>query len=500
MHGKWLALAAALLGWMFDGLEQGLFPLVARPALRNLLGTVDEASVARWFAVATAGFLVGAATGGVLFGWLGDRLGRVRAMTLSVLTYAIFSGLCGVASSAWQIAVLRFISALGMGGEWALGVALVMEIWPHRTRALLAGLIGAAANVGFLLIAVTGLGLNSVLDQMHGLLSGLGLPESWVQSLIGNSGWRLLMLFGVAPAILTFFIQLFVPESGRWQEEQRQGATVHWAGRDLAGVGIGMLSALGLIYLWIADVDVLARAIGSLLLLFVATLGYMYPVLRYCQRAEAASKIYGRSTSDKASPLTTRTIVHRMLLGTCLSGVALLGTWASMQWLPNWTDQLTGGQWPAAKAYAQMCAASGAIFGTVGAALLGNWINRRATYSLLCLASLGAALGLFRLNDHYGAVFLLWTFLAGAVTASFYGFLPLYLPELFPTRVRTTCQGFSYNFGRVLAAIGVLQTGNLMSLFNGSYPRACSVMSLVYIVGIGIVWLAPETRGRPLPE
>src|SRR5215813_9237378 len=119
-RGKWLALTAALLGWMFDGLEMGLFPVVARPALRELLPGLGEDKIGLWFSVATAGFLVGAATGGVLFGWLGDRLGRVRAMILSVLTYAIFSGLCGFATTAWQIALLRFISALGMGGEWSL--------------------------------------------------------------------------------------------------------------------------------------------------------------------------------------------------------------------------------------------------------------------------------------------------------------------------------------------------------------------------------------------
>ena len=76
--GRWMAWAAALLGWMFDGFEMGLFPLVARPALGNLLGSTDDKEIGLWFAVATAGFLVGAATGGVLFGWLGDRLGRVR--------------------------------------------------------------------------------------------------------------------------------------------------------------------------------------------------------------------------------------------------------------------------------------------------------------------------------------------------------------------------------------------------------------------------------------
>src|SRR5205809_1719699 len=170
-RGQWITLLAALLGWMFDGLEMGLFPVVARPALRDLLGITDEAQISLWFSVATASFLVGAATGGVLFGWLGDRIGRVRAMMLSVLTYAIFSGLCGAATSAGQIAVLRFISALGMGGEWSLGVALVMEIWPDRSRAFLAGLIGAAANVGYLLIGALSLGLGLVLEETRtGLL------------------------------------------------------------------------------------------------------------------------------------------------------------------------------------------------------------------------------------------------------------------------------------------------------------------------------------------
>ena len=110
-------------------------------------------------------FLVGAATGGVLFGWLGDRIGRVRAMSLSIFTYAIFTGLCGFATEAWHIAVLRFIASLGMGGEWALGVALVTEIWPDRSRAWLAGAIGAAANVGFLLVGLLSLVLVSFIAR-----------------------------------------------------------------------------------------------------------------------------------------------------------------------------------------------------------------------------------------------------------------------------------------------------------------------------------------------
>src|SRR5262245_44774090 len=132
-RGQWLALTAALLGWMFDGAEMGVFSMVGRPALSDLLGAGDEGAVGKWFSVVMAGFLVGAATGGVLFGWLGDRIGRVRSMTLSVLTYAVFTGVCGLAGSAWQVGLLRFVAALGMGGEWSLGVALVMEVWPNRS-------------------------------------------------------------------------------------------------------------------------------------------------------------------------------------------------------------------------------------------------------------------------------------------------------------------------------------------------------------------------------
>ena len=138
-RGKWMVLLAALLGWLFDGFEMGLFPGISRPALIDLLGFTgpitpeQENAIGLWFSLATAAFLVGAATGGVLFGWVGDRLGRVRAMTLSILTYALVSGVGGFAQAPWQIVAVRFIAALGMGGEWSLGVALVMEVWGGRS-------------------------------------------------------------------------------------------------------------------------------------------------------------------------------------------------------------------------------------------------------------------------------------------------------------------------------------------------------------------------------
>jgi MFS family permease len=478
--GKWMALAAALLGWMFDGLEQGLFPLVARPALQDLLGPLAEGYIGLWFSVATASFLVGAATGGVLFGWLGDRLGRVRAMMLSVLTYAIFSGLCGLANAPWQIAVLRFCSALGMGGEWALGVALVMEIWPEQTRSVLAGLIGAAANVGFLLIALVGLAVSAFLEQTHGTIAGFTVPSSW----------RLLLCFGAAPAVLTLFIQLLVPESQRWQQEQRQGSTSHWATRDLVGIGVGALGACLIIWVWLKELPWAVRLPANLLGLVVAAAGYTYPVIRYLQRSA--------STSSAAS---IRPTLKRMFLGACLSGVALTSTWGASQWTPLWADQLTQGTVPAAKAYTQICSALGAIVGTLAGALMGNWLGRRLTYLLLCVSSLLSALFVYQFQQAYGPSFLVSIFVLGVTTASFYGWFPLYLPELFRTGIRATGQGFSYNFGRILAAMGVLQTGNLMKdVFKDNYPQALTIISLVYLIGMALIWLAPETRGQPLPE
>jgi hypothetical protein len=320
---------------------------------------------------------------------------------------------------------------------------------------------------------------------------------------------------GAAPALLTFFIRVFVPESQRWQREHGRGHTSHWSAVDLWALVVGALAVCAMVYLWAAEQDasllptlpalnapllwlfqaaqasVLVRVAQYLVPVAVVTAAYTYPVLRYLQRSAT-----GREDSQHAIGPT----IGRMLLVACLSGVALLGTWGSLQWAALWADQLTGGTRPDAKAMTQAWSAAGAIVGTVLAAVVGRRFGRRVTYCVLCLSSLGAALSFFHLNKQYNAQFLASVFIAGGVTASFYGWLPLYLPELFRTRVRATGQGFAFNFGRIIAAIGVLQTGALTRYFEGNYPYACSVMSVVYLLGPIVVWFLPETRGRPLPE
>jgi len=136
--------------------------------------------------------------------------------------------------------------------------------------------------------------------------------------------------------------------------------------------------------------------------------------------------------------------------------------------------------------------------------MLGAWIGgklgRRPAYFILCAFSLLSCAGIFRVFDAYGTGFLIMTFLVGATTAAFYGWLPLYLPELFPTRVRATAQGVAFNTGRIFAAMAALQMGALMKLFDASYARAGAIITLIYVLGLFVIWLAPETKGRALPD
>jgi MFS family permease len=405
--GQWLVLIAAFLGWMFDGLEMGIFPLVARPALQDMMQTAGggDQFVGLWMGRITALFLVGAACGGLTFGWLGDRIGRVRSMALSILTYSVFTGLCYFAGEPWHLGALRFIAAFGMGGEWSLGVALVMETWPAKRRPLLAGVIGAAANVGFVLIAVLG-----------------------VYFKVTQNSWRWVMLAGAAPALLTFLIQLFVPESERWKEAAKLG------------------------------------------------------------------------TARPVQEIFSRGLAKNTLLSIAFASIALIGTWGSVQWLPLWADQLTGGAMPQAKANTQILSGLGAVTGCMLGGMFGGGLGRRPAFFSLCTLSLLLCGFLFRTVGEYGTLFLVIVFLVGGVTAAFYGWFPLYLPELFPTRVRATGQGVSYNSGRVLAAAGALTQGQLVSHYGGSYAQAGAVITLIYLLGMVLIWFAPETKGKALPD
>src|SRR5262249_45194187 len=139
----WRSGAAAWLGWTFDGLDMHLYTLVAAPFVAQLLGNLSttDSRVGHYGSIIQSGFLLGWALGGGFFGRIGDRLGRARTLSLTILTYAAFTGLSFFAQSWWHLLILRFLAALGIGGEWAVGASLLAETWPRNWRPWIAAVL-----------------------------------------------------------------------------------------------------------------------------------------------------------------------------------------------------------------------------------------------------------------------------------------------------------------------------------------------------------------------
>jgi len=196
---QWKSGIAAWLGWLFDGLELHLYTLVAAPLVVHLLGVANSAdpAVKEKSAYIQAAFLVGWAVGGAFFGRLGDLLGRSRALALTVLTYAVCTGLCAFAQTWWQLMIFRFIAALGIGGEWAVGASLLAETWPRAWRPWLAAVLQSGVNLGILFAAAIVWLLTPVLPA---------------------NGERYVFLVGVLPALLVFWIRRQVPEPAAWAQ------------------------------------------------------------------------------------------------------------------------------------------------------------------------------------------------------------------------------------------------------------------------------------------
>src|SRR5262245_41799512 len=198
---QWKSGVAAWLGWLFDGLDMHLYVLVAAPFVAELLGDISEkdplvGSRSSWI---QAAFLIGWALGGGFFGRIGDRLGRSRALMLTILTYALFTGLSYLAQAGWQLLIFRFLAALGIGGEWAVGASLLSATWPRRWRPWMAAVLQTGVNLGV-------------------MLAGLA------NFLLADFPYRTVFLVGVLPALLVLWIRRAVPEPEEWQGAKRLSA------------------------------------------------------------------------------------------------------------------------------------------------------------------------------------------------------------------------------------------------------------------------------------
>jgi MFS family permease len=207
---QWRSGLAAWLGWTFDGLDMHLYTLVAAPFVMQLLGAnhTTDPRVGRYSSMIQGAFLLGWALGGGFFGRIGDTLGRARALSLTVLTYAAFTGLSFFAQTWWHLLLFRFLAALGIGGEWAVGASLLSETWPRRWRPWIAAVLQTGVNVGI-------------------------LGASLANFLLAAAPPRCLFLVGILPALLVFWIRRAVPEPEEWLQAKRTVQTSQPGVRDL---------------------------------------------------------------------------------------------------------------------------------------------------------------------------------------------------------------------------------------------------------------------------
>jgi MFS family permease len=404
-RARWAVLAAAFAGLVFDGFELGLMPVASLSVTRSLLSAdYTPALGGRWFAWFTAALMLGAAVGGSLLGNLGDRIGRTRAMGLSVLFYSLFAGLGAFVKSPEQMLVLRFLVGLGVGGMWPNGVALVAECWPSASRPTVSGILGAGINVGILAL--------SQLVRIYPIT-----PESW--------RW-IFMLAGI-PAALGVLVLTLLPESPKWLASRGQSAKPG-------------------------------------------------PPLSEMIRGE---------------------LLRPTVIGILLASVPLVGAWAGSKWMIPWADTVgeVAGR-PDYKATTQGWWALGATIGSFAGAPVAAFIGRRISYFLISLGATVLTWSMFRLTAPLETNFLYVVFAQGLVATLFFGWLPLYLPELYPIRVRATGAGLAMNIGRFATAGGVLAAGWLFSFFESDYSAIGAACALIYAVGMLIVVFAPKTNSE----
>ena len=414
---QWLVLFVAWLAWVFDSMDSTIYALVLQPALHDLLrapgGGPATAEVIGWYGgIIFSIFLIGWAIGGVLFGMLADHFGRTRALIFTILIYALFTGMAALSQTWWQLALFRFLTALGIGGEWAAGATLVAEVWPEDKRTKAAGLLQSAWAAGFFVAAILNL-------------------------LLRNCGWRPIFVVGVAPALVAVFVFLWVKEPERWV------------------------------------------------------------------KARAEERQAGGARPLKLAELFAPGLLRATLVGSGLAFVAVFGLWGATNWTPTLIRALpelqgmNASELTSLVSYATMLLNVGALAGYLSFGPLADRVGRRRVFALMCVGSLVMLPATFLTPRTYAQVLLLLPLLGFFNNGIFSGF-PIYLPELYPTRIRATGAGFCFNIGRVLASTGPLVTGYLVTAL-GSFGYAASAVAVIYIVGLLILPFAPETKGRPLP-
>ncbi len=557
----WFVLLVAALGWMFDCLDQQLFTLSRQPAMRDLLAESGR-NAAEYGGYATAIFLLGWASGGLMFGVLGDRIGRAKTMFLTILLYSLCTGLSAFSRGFWDFALFRFLTGLGVGGEFAVGVALVAEVMPDRARPHALGLLQALSTIGNVSSAVIAIGCakaGSWLAQWHVL--GVTLTP-----------WRAMFLVGILPALLALLIRRRLKEPERWEAVAHEGAVTkqlgsyrelfgdpRWRRRALAGM---VLAASGVIGLWgigffspelnrsvfRSYYENQAREHGDA----EQDRRFLAALLRQPQEFDKVSQgiqpidLVGAAPGDKdASAIYTAALALRRE-GKPANATAVLNfldepdptgeraaeTSEQRQRRAEFLS-VTSTAKPDLTAEAERIKARGAaisneltvwasiamilqnlgaFFGMYMFSHLAERIGRRWTFAICFLGALISTAVAFSclsattitIGGRPIFVDVFWLIpLMGFWQLSIFGGYAVYFPELFPTYLRSTGTSFCYNVGRFVAAAGPYTFGQLTHMFRDTAQPvrwAGLCMCSIFLLGILILPFLPETRNQPLPE
>ncbi|HMP84529.1 MAG TPA: MFS transporter, partial [Verrucomicrobiota bacterium] len=208
----------------------------------------------------------------------------------------------------------------------------------------------------------------------------------------------------------------------------------------------------------------------------------------------------GKKAATPLRELFRPPLLKTILVGIALGSIPLVGAWAASKWIFPWAELVAGSANADYKSTAQAWWSVGAVLGSFFGAQLASLIGRRLAYFLISLGSTAITCSLFLFTEPMQPIFLPLLFCQGFIATLFFGWLPLYLPELFPTRVRATGSGIAYNVGRFATAAGLFFAGTLVGFFGGNYAHVGAAMSLIYALGMIVIWFAPDTTNKSLEE
>jgi MFS family permease len=492
---QWFVLVVAALGWLFDCFDQQIFTMSRSITMRDLMPQADSVTQIKYGGWATSIFILGWATGGVIFGKLGDKWGRAKTMALTIVIYAVCTGFSGMATTWGYFALFRFLTGAGVGGEFAVGATLVAEVMPDRARPYALGLLQALSALGNILAAFS---LGMVVPQ-----DGLG----W--------GWRGLYYVGALPALIAFFVLWRLKEPERWvaakAEAERIGTSdrfgrvsdlfrhPEWRRNTFVGLGLAVAGQIGLWGVGFYTPELIDAAIPTV---EVATRPKVEAVLAADSASAHATALAALSEKEKHkySELLTRGSKPNEVI----KPDAIPTPEQKEKIRAILRKAISDDEKTSLKSTGGMLQQAAAFLGIYCFTALAARLGRRRTFLLGLTFAWFSLVLTFATFNRPSQIYYLWPFLGFCTLAPFGGYA-IYFPELFPTRLRTTGISFCYNIGRYVTAFGLLILGPLASVLHGLTPLsgfrlAAIVLASSYLVGIiALIW-APETVNKPLPE